>query len=86
MKSILKNPLIIDDHNVAEEVRNQMSFLDTVLQAAPGMQGPQQASGLMIDTFIFQTIMALSILIVTMGIFWVLIKLGRFIDVMKDKA
>jgi len=63
-----------------------MSFLDTVLQAAPGMQGAQQASGMMIDTFIFQAIMALSILMVTMGIFWVLIKLGRFLDVMKDKV
>jgi len=86
LKSILKNPLIIDHHNIVEEVRDQMSFLDTVLQAAPGMQGAQQPSGMMIDTFIFQAIMALSILIVTMGIFWVFIKLGRFLDVMKDKV
>ena len=62
-----------------------MSALDYVLQAVPGMQGPSQASGMMIDGFIFQAIMALSILIVTMGIFWVLIKLGRFLEVMKDK-
>jgi hypothetical protein len=62
-----------------------MSALDYVLQSAPGMQGPSQASGMMIDGFIFQAIVALSILIVTMGIFWVLIKLGRFLDAMKDK-
>ena len=62
-----------------------MSPLDYVLQAAPGMQGPAQGSGIMIDAFIFQAIMALSVLIVTMGIFWVLIKLGRFLEVMKEK-
>ena len=62
-----------------------MSALDYVLQAAPGIQGPPQGSGMMIDGFIFQAIMALSILIVTMGIFLVLVKLGRFLEVMKDK-
>ena len=68
------------------EVRNQMSLLDVVLQAGPGMQGPQQAPGMMGEFFIFQAITALSVLIVTMGIFWVLIKLGRFLDAMKDKV
>jgi hypothetical protein len=62
-----------------------MSPLDYVLQAGPGMQGPAQGSGMMIDSFIFQAIVALSVLMVTMGIFWVLIKLGRLLDVMKDK-
>ena len=62
-----------------------MSPLDYALQAGPGMQGPAQGSGMMIDGFIFQAIMALSVLIVTMGIFWVLVKLGRFLEVMKDK-
>jgi len=63
-----------------------VSLLDYVLQAGPGpgMQVPVQAGG-MIDGFIFQAIIALSTLIVTMGIFWVLIKLGRFLEVMKDK-
>jgi hypothetical protein len=62
-----------------------MSALSYALQAAPGLQAPPQGSGMMIDAFIFHTIMALSILIVTMGIFWVLIKLGRFLEAMKDK-
>ena len=61
-----------------------MSLLDYVLQTAPGLQGPPP--GMMIDGFIFQTIMALSTLIVAVGIFWVLIKLGRFLEVLKDKA
>ena len=63
-----------------------MSFLSTILQANPGMQGPQQAPGMMAGSFVTEAIMALSILIVTMGIFWVLIKLGRFLDAMKDKV
>jgi hypothetical protein len=61
-----------------------MSALDFVLQAGPGL--PQQNSGMMVDSFIFQAIVALSILLVTMGIFFVLIKLGRFLDAMKDKT
>jgi hypothetical protein len=62
-----------------------MSALDSVLQAAPGFQ--QQGSGMMMtDSFIFGAITAASILLVTVGVFYVLIKLGRFLDVLKDKA
>jgi hypothetical protein len=61
-----------------------MSALDFVLQAGPGF--PQQNSGMMADSFIFAAITALSILMVTMGILYVLLKLGRFLDAMKDKV
>ena len=40
-----------------------MSALETVLQAAPGLQ--QQASGMMGDSFIFGAITAVSVLLVT---------------------
>jgi hypothetical protein len=36
--------------------------------------------------FIFGAISAASILLVTVGVFNALIKLGRFLDVLKDKA
>lgn len=61
-----------------------MSFLGYVLQAAPGMQIPQQTAG-MGDSFIFGTITAVSVLLVSVGILYVLMKLGRFLDAMKDK-
>jgi hypothetical protein len=60
-----------------------MSALDTVLQAAPRLQ--QQASGMMGDSFIFGAITAVSVLLVTVGVFYVLIKMGRLLDAMKDK-
>jgi hypothetical protein len=62
-----------------------MSALNSVLQAAQGF--PQQGSGIMMaDSFIFGAITAVSILLVTVGVFYVLIKLGRFLDSLKDKA
>jgi hypothetical protein len=62
-----------------------MSAINSVLQAAPGF--PQQGSGsMMADSFIFGAITAVSILLVTVGVFYVLIKLGRFLDALKDKA
>jgi hypothetical protein len=60
-----------------------MSALDTVLQAAPGFQ--QQASGIMGDSLVFGAITAVSVLLVTVGVFYVLIKLGKLLDAMKDK-
>jgi hypothetical protein len=60
-----------------------MNVLGTVLQAAPGFQ--QQVSGMMGDSFIFGAITAVSVLLVTAGVFYVLIKLGRLLDTMKDK-
>jgi succinate dehydrogenase hydrophobic anchor subunit len=37
-------------------------------------------------SFIFQAITAVSILLVAVGIFYVLLKLGSFIDAMKEKT
>jgi len=37
-------------------------------------------------SFIFQAITAVSILLVAVGIFYVLVKLGSFIDAMKEKT
>jgi hypothetical protein len=37
------------------------------------------------DSFIFGAITAVSVLLVTVGVFYVLIKLGRLLDAMKDK-
>jgi multidrug efflux pump subunit AcrB len=68
-----------------------MNALSTVLQAAPGglqqgMQGvQQQALGTMGDSFIFGAITAVSVLLVAVGVFYVLMKLGRLLDAMKDK-
>ena len=62
-----------------------MSAINSVLQAAPEFS--QQGSGMMMaDSFIFGAITAVSILLVTVGVFYVLIKLGRFLDALKDKA
>jgi len=62
-----------------------MSALNSVLQSAPGVA--QRNSGMMMaDSFIFGAITAVSILLVTVGVFYVLIKLGRFLDALKDKA
>jgi hypothetical protein len=60
-----------------------MNALNTVLQAAPRFQ--QQASGMMGDSFIFGAITAVSVLLVAVGIFYILIRLGGLLDAMKDK-
>ena len=60
-----------------------MSLLDTVLQTAPGFGSRQSMGG---GSFIFQAITAVSILLVAVGIFYVLIKLGSLIDAMKEKT
>ena len=59
----------------------KLSLLDTVLQTAPGF-GSRAMGG----SFIFQAITAVSILLVAVGIFYVLVKLGSFIDAMKEKT
>ena len=59
-----------------------MSILEMVLQTAP--RTPAHANGGM--SLIFGAVGAVSVLLVTVGIFYVLIKLGRFLDAMKDKA
>jgi hypothetical protein len=49
------------------------------------MQGPQQTAG-MGGSFIFGAITAVSVLLVSVGILYVLMKLGRFLDALKDKT
>jgi hypothetical protein len=61
-----------------------MSFLGYVLQATPGLQVPPTGGG-MGDSFIFGAITAVAALLVSVGILYVLMKLGRFLDAMKDK-
>jgi len=41
---------------------------------------------MMADSFIFGAITAVSVLLVTVGILYVLIKLGRFLDALREKA
>ena len=60
-----------------------MSVIDTVLQTAPGFGSRPSIGG---GSFIFQAITAVSILLVAVGIFYVLVKLGSFIDAMKEKT
>jgi hypothetical protein len=60
-----------------------MNALSSVLQIAPG--SPSQAPA-MTGSFIFEAITAVSILVVGVGVFYVLMKLGRFLDAMREKA
>jgi len=60
-----------------------MNPLGSVLQAAPGF--PSQAPG-MPGSFIFEAITAVSILVVAVGVFYVLMKLGSFLDALKEKT
>jgi len=61
----------------------RLSLLDTVLQTAPGFGSRSNMGG---GSFIFQAINAVSILLVAVGIFYVLLKLGSLIDAMKEKT
>jgi succinate dehydrogenase hydrophobic anchor subunit len=61
----------------------QVGILDTVLQTAPRLQARAPGYG---GSFIFQAVTAVSVLLVAVGIFYVLIKLGSFLDAMKEKT
>jgi len=61
-----------------------MSFLQTVLQTAPSHTF--RTGGYGGGSFIFGAISAISILIISVGIFYVLMKLGSFLDAMKEKT
>jgi len=61
-----------------------LSLLDTVLQTAPA--NPMRGFGFGFGSLIFGAIGAVSILLITVGVFYVLIKLGGLIDALKDKA
>jgi hypothetical protein len=60
-----------------------LSILDKALQTAPRFPAPAPGYG---GSFIFQVVSAVSVLLVAVGIFYVLIKLGSFLDAMKEKA
>jgi len=67
-----------------KEVKEKMSLLQTVLQTAPNHA--MQAGGYGSGSFIFGAISAVSALIIAVGIFYVLMKLGSFLDAMKEKT
>ena len=60
-----------------------MSLLDTVLQAAPNYPARGMGFG---GSFIFGAISAVSVLLITVGVFYVLIKLGSLLDALKEKT
>lgn len=60
-----------------------MSLLETVLQTAPNYPGRGMGFG---GSFIFGAIGAISVLLITIGVFYVLIKLGNLLDAMKEKT
>ncbi len=62
-----------------------MSLLDTVLQTttAPHYAARGMEFG---GSFIFGAISAVSVLLITVGVFYILIKLGSFIDALKEKT
>ena len=61
-----------------------MSLLQTVLQTAPGQ--PVRVIAYGGGSFISGTIGAVSTLIIAVGVFYVLMKLGSFFDAMKEKT
>jgi len=67
-----------------KEVKERMSLLQTVLQTTPAH--PVRAMAYGGGSFIFAAIGAVSVLIISVGIFYVLMKLGGLIDAMKDKT
>ena len=75
-----------DDHGARKrkEVIEKMSLLQTVLQTAPSY--PMRSGGYGGGSFIFGAISAISTLVVAIGIFYVLMKLGSFLDAMKEKT
>jgi hypothetical protein len=60
-----------------------LNLLQTVLQTA--VRNPARAPA-MGASFIFGAIMAVSVLLITVGVFYVLWKLGGLLDAMKEKT
>ncbi len=61
-----------------------MSLLDTILQTSPSYPG---RGGMGFGgSFIFGAISAVSVLLITVGVFYVLIKLGSLLDALKEKT
>jgi len=59
-----------------------MSLLEAVLQTGPNYP----ARGMGFGGFIFGAIGAVSVLLITVGVFYVLIKLGSLLDALKEKT
>ena len=62
-----------------------MSLLDTVLQTTTTHHYAAHGMGFG-GSFIFGAISAVSVLLITVGVFYVLIKLGSFLDALKEKT
>lgn len=60
-----------------------MSLFDTVLQTAPNYPGRGMGFG---GSFIFGVIGAVAVLLITVGVFYVLVKLGGLLDALKEKT
>jgi len=60
-----------------------LSLLETVLQTGPSFPGRGMGYG---GSFIFGAISAVSVLLITVGVFYVLIKLGNLIEALKEKT
>jgi len=60
-----------------------MSLLDTVLQTTHTYPARGMGFG---GSFIFGAISAVSVLLITVGVFYVLIKLGSLLDALKEKT
>ena len=66
-----------------------MSLLETVMQNSTAPHHPWRRMGFGMGfggSFIFGAIGAVSVLLITIGVFYVLIKLGRLLDAMKTEA
>jgi hypothetical protein len=61
-----------------------MSLLQTILQTAPSH--PVRVVGYGGGSFIYGAIGAVSVLIIAIGVFYVLMKLGGLLDAMKEKT
>jgi uncharacterized membrane protein len=62
----------------------ELSLIETILQTAPHYPG--RGMGFGAGSFIFGAISAVSVLLITIGVFYVLIKLGSLLDAMKEKT
>ena len=62
-----------------------MSLLDTVLQTTTAPHYAARGMGFG-GSFIFGAISAVSVLLITVGVFYVLIKLGSLLDALKEKT
>ena len=75
--------MAVDHRGKRKRGERKTNLLQTVLQTAPGQPTRIVAYGG--GSFITSTLGAVSGLIIAIGIFYVLLKLGSFLDAMKEK-